>query len=538
MPQGQAGNFARFQQFADSVPDAFVAVGPSGDIVLVNAQTETLFGYARDELVGRPIEELVPDRLRGAHVGHRDGYFARPSTRPMGAGLDLFGRRRDGSEFPAEISLSTVDLGEGPLAIAAIRDVTERVQAERERLDLENELEARRRGELERERAELEEQVNQLRRLESIGQLAGGIAHDFNNVLGVILNYAQFVAEDIGEDSPAYADVEEIRRAAERAAALTRQLLIFSRREVVHTQILDLNEVITDLEKLLGRALGEHIRLEKQLEGELWPIEADPGQVEQVLVNLAVNARDAMPSGGRLRIETGNVDLSEERAGMHTVARPGPHVALSVSDDGAGMDPDVAERAFEPFFTTKPKGEGTGLGLSTVYGIVSEAGGAINLYSEPGMGTTVRVHLPATERAPGTVKTRRAAPETGQGERVLLVEDEDPVRRLTERILAANGYEVVSAPSGAAALERLSDGDGPFDLLLTDVVMPGILGPELADEATALRPELHVLFMSGYVHQMIERLESDREGFAFVEKPFGADDLLLGVRRALDGDPG
>jgi PAS domain S-box-containing protein len=358
----------QFEQFLEFAPDAIVGVGRSGHILLANAQTEALFGYARDELLGQAVEVLVPERWHDVHPRHRGGYFSDPRTRPMGAQLELFGRRRDGSEFPAEISLSSIETDDGLLAIAAIRDITERRA-------LEAQLEQARRLESAREKEVLETQLNQLRRLESVGQLAGGIAHDFNNLLGVILNYAAFVAESIDDGSPVLEDVDEIRRAAERGAALTRQLLIFSRREVVRPQVLDISQVVGELDKLLRRALGEHISLTTQFAPDLWAVEVDLGQFEQVLVNLAVNARDAMPNGGRLILETANVELDATYREIEHEVVPGRYVRLTVSDTGVGMDPEVAKRAFEPFFSTKPRGQGTGLGLTTVYGIVTEAGG-------------------------------------------------------------------------------------------------------------------------------------------------------------------
>ena len=328
----------KFEQFLEFAPDAIVGVAPSGTIVLMNQQAEALFGYSRDELIGQSIETLVPERFRKIHPKHRDGYFKEPRTRGMGAGVELYAVRKDGTEFPVEISLSSIDTGEGILATAAVRDITDRAESEREKA--------------------LQAQLDQARRLESVGQLAGGIAHDFNNILGVIMNYAEFVADELEEGSPARKDVDEIRRAAERAAALTRQLLIFSRREVVQPELLDLRQVVAELENLLHRALGERVELETRFAEDLAAVEADPGQIEQVLVNLAVNARDAMPDGGRLVIEVENAALDEEYAYMHPDTEPGAYVRLKVSDTGTGMDRETIQRAFEPFFTTKGKGEG------------------------------------------------------------------------------------------------------------------------------------------------------------------------------------
>jgi PAS domain S-box-containing protein len=507
------GGRSTFEQFLEFVPDAIVGVRRDGQIVLANGQATALFGYGREDLLGATIEALVPDRFKKAHVGHRSDYFREPRTRSMGAGAELFAERRDGTEFPVEVSLSHLELGGETIGIAAVRDISERTESEREKA--------------------LQEQLHRARRLESVGQLAGGIAHDFNNILGVIMNYAEFVADELEPGSKAQEDVEEIRRAAERAAALTRQLLIFSRREVVKPEVLYLREVVGELKNLLQRALGERVELDTRFAAEPMPVEIDAGQLEQVLVNLAVNGRDAMPEGGRLVIEVEPVELDEEYGYMHPDTEPGPYVCLKVSDTGIGMDAETADRIFEPFFTTKD--DGTGLGLATVYGIVTGAGGRIDVYSEPGIGTTVKAHLPAAKTQP---PARAAAPKrgpSGKGETVLVVEDEPGVRRMAERILTKGGYAVIGTTGGSEAMAICERNDRQIDLLLTDVIMPEMLGTELVERARGLRPDLRVIYMSGYSHEVLAPQALTENGdSSFIEKPFNARALLEAVRELLE----
>jgi len=370
--------------------------------------------------------------------------------------------------------------------------------------------------------------------LEVIGQLAGGIAHDFNNILGVIINYARFAAGGVPQDSAAHADIEEIRRAAERGVSLVRQLMILARRETGQETVFSLNELITGLDGFLRSTIGEHIRVERRLEPAIWPILEDPARVEQVLVNLAVNARDAMPEGGTLTFETENVNLTEADTLAEPAVEPGRFVRLLVSDTGVGMDSEVAARAFEPMFTTKSSGEGTGLGLATVYTIVSQSGGMISLASEPGAGTSIEIHLPATEQGPArATKPTRAAP-AGRGEAILIAEDDPAVRRVAERILSSAGYAVTSAGGGPEALELLDDGEYDVDLLLSDIVMPGMRGDDLARRAVAMRPGLHVLFMSGYSDQgPPDDLGPTSGSTSFIDKPFDAGTLLERIRELL-----
>jgi PAS domain S-box-containing protein len=514
-------------------PDAIVGIGRDGLIVLVNAQVDALFGYAREDLLGQSVEVLVPERFRDAHRFHRVGYFADPRTRPMGAELELFGRRRDGSEFPAEISLSSIETEDGTLAIAAIRDVSERVAADRERERLKTEA----------ERERLQNQLHQAQRLESLGQLAGGIAHDFNNLLAVIINYAAFIANDLdaasgidGDDRwhGTRDDVEQIRLAGERAAHLTHQLLSFARRDVVQPEVVDVNDVVGDIEQLLRRTLGEHVELHSSLAADLRPVLIDPGQLEQVLVNLAVNARDAMPDCGELRIDTANMDIDEDFAASRPGLSPGPHICLRVSDTGIGMSPETVQRALDPFFTTKPPGQGTGLGLATVYGIIQQAGGRLQIHSEPDVGSTFTVLLPATDHVTSPAKPLADSPVRRGEETILLVEDEQALREVTRRILKGAGYQVIVAENGPKALATASEHVGSIDLLLSDVIMPQMPGPQLAKRLLAERPSVRVLLMSGFAQPILDSGGHLDAGMALIEKPFSGPGLLAKVAQTLE----
>jgi signal transduction histidine kinase len=391
------------------------------------------------------------------------------------------------------------------------------------------------------ERAAAQDRLRHAERMESLGQLVGGIAHDFNNLLNVIGCFSDMVAEEVAglaaQDARLASvldDVEQVRGASQRAARLTRQLLIFARSDVVHPEVLSLNEVIAGLRELLRRTLGEHISLIIAPADGLWPVKADAGQLEQVLVNLAVNARDAMPGGGKLTIDTANIAVDEAYAQGRPGLAPGRYARLRVSDTGGGIPPEVLARVFEPFFTTKPKGKGTGLGLATFYGIVTGAGGHAQIYSEPGLGTVVTGLLPATsEEAPASAAPP-AAPPRGRGETILLVEDEPSLQELASRILTRNGYHVRAASTAAEAPGIAGDAGQPIDLLLTDVVMPEMLGNEVAKRVRAARPALPVLYMSGYAQPILETHGAFANEIDLLEKPFTEATLLTRVRRAID----
>jgi PAS domain S-box-containing protein len=499
------------------MPDAILGVEVDGKIGFTNLRADRLFDSQPGGLVGRQIESLLPARFRKAHLERRTQFFSKPHEAFARAHIQLYAQRLDGSEFPAEFSLAGIEVEGTSIALVAFRDTSDRLLTEQEQQLLNDEL-----------------SLNQSRRLESIGALAGGIAHDFNNLLGVIINYAE-LAGDAVDDGATKADIDEIKDSALRAAALTRQLLIFSRRDSISAVPVAINELLEDLEKLLRRTIGEQIALRTKFAPDLWTVVADPGQLEQIVVNLAVNARDAMPSGGLLEIESSNVDISADELPLHPDGpAPGRYVRLKISDSGVGMDPAVVDRAFEPFFTTKQQGHGTGLGLATVYGIVKQAGGSVFIDSVAGTGTSVNVFLPCTDATVSATSDQPPqAPREGHGEQILVVEDEDAVRRLVERVLNGRGFKIQSCPDADAALQLLRDEDLNIQMLLSDVVMPGMQGSDLARRARELRPDIKVLLMSGYSEEMVARIDGRRDGFDLVEKPFTREQLLAAVNSSL-----
>jgi PAS domain S-box-containing protein len=517
--------------------DPFISIDVDGRIIEWNQQAEAVFGWSRADVVGRPLAEtIVPERHRRAH---RDGLrrvVAGGEPHVLDRRVELTALRRDGAEIPVELALWRVTVGGADTFHGFLHDITERLalQAEREL----------RRAESERE--EYERRLHHSQRLESLGQLAGGVAHDFNNLLAVMGNYADFIAAAAtaaaGPDTSAEQrqrweevgrDVAQVRRAVERATRLTRQLLTFGRGDVIRPEVLDLNEVVSEVEQMLRRTIGERIELITDVDPDRLPVYADPGQIEQILINLAVNARDAMPDGGGLTIQTRAVRFDAGYACTHPGLEPGDYAQMRVSDTGIGMTPEVRQRAFEPFFTSKPKGYGTGLGLATVYGIVTHAGGQVQLYSEPGMGTTVTILLPVTDRVaerPRAV-TRKAAPAGWQT--VLVVEDDEAIREVTRRILARNGYQPLTASDSRHAIEIARDHPGPIHLLLTDVVMPHLLGTEVAAAVRQLRPAIRVLYMSGYALPVLANQGTLEPHAKLVEKPFTEPALLDRVREVL-----
>jgi PAS domain S-box-containing protein len=514
-------------------PDAMLAAVGDGTITMANAQAVQLYGYTVGELIGRPMKTLLPEEWRSGMVTESAGNRVDRRSRPAHREIKSAGLRRDGTEFPTEVRLSWLPTGQGTLVVAAVRDVSERLamEAEGERL----------RAAAEQDR--LQQRLQQSLRLESLGQLVGGVAHDFNNLLNVIVGYTDFTAEQLGalaaDDDriePVLADVEQVRTAAAQAIRVTRQLLTFSKSEAARREVLDMNEVVDSAGQLLRRSLGEQINLVISAEPELWRVEADRGQLEQVLVNVSLNARDAMPGGGRLTIETANTEVDAAYAAQRPGLEPGRYSRLAVSDTGTGMDPATLQRVFEPFFSTKERGRGTGLGLATVYGIVTGLGGTIDLYSEVGLGTTVSVLLPVTEQvAAAAVEPDRPREELrGHGETILLVEDEESLRAMASRILARNGYQVCAAEDGADAVRRAADPACPVDLLVTDMVMPGMLGVEVVARVRETRPQLPVLFISGYAQQVLDFHGIAAQDHDILQKPFAEAALLSRVRQALN----
>ena len=502
----------RFRAVLEASPNAVVAVDARGRIVYANPQVERTFGYRRDELIGQPIERLLPERVSERHVGHRDGFIAHPVARPMGIGLDLAGRRKDGDEVPVEISLSPVETEDGLQVFATVVDITARKAAEN--------------------------QLLQAQKLESIGRLAGGIAHDFNNMLFAIHGYAELLTQDLTatdqrqfDPKQALASVAAIGNAAERASALTGQLLAFSRQQVVSVKVLDLNDSVTTIQPMIRPLIGEHLNLSLKLDPAAGHVRADPGQIDQIVVNLVVNARDAMPNGGTVTIETGNVEFQEPYALEHFDVAAGPYVMLAVSDTGVGMDRATREHIFEPFFTTKEVGKGTGLGLATIYGIVRQAGGHIWLYSEPGHGSAFKLYFPRVDAPVEAAPLPTVVLTSGVG-RVLVVEDEAVVRDMTTQLLARAGYDIIAVANAAEALASTGP-DRPIDVLVTDVIMPNMSGIELAERMMDRHPHLGVVLLSGYTAETLDLARVTARGATFVPKPLTSNQLLQAVEHAM-----
>lgn len=630
----------------EAIPDAVAAVNRQGVIIQVNSQTEAMFGYTRDELIGQSVEMLVPERQRTQHHQHREGFHQQAKIRRMGSGLDLYARRRDGSEFPVEISLSPVATGNGSVVLSVIRDISDRKRIEQELRRAHEELDRRKTRELRDSQNRLalivdssqdaiigknldgiitqwnkgaeqmygytamemigrnisllcppdrpneipgilekirkgeavgyfesvrltkdgrrlnvsisvspiydaegkvvgasaiarnitaqkkiEDQLRQSQKMEAVGRLAGGVAHDFNNLLGIVTACTELLRSHVDGESLEY--VDNIREAAKRGASLTRQLLAFSRRQPVQTQILDLNERLKEVFKLLKPLMGDDVDVILLPRSAAAVVEADPGQLDQIVMNLAVNSRDAMPQGGKLIIETGVFDLDEAFGREHSMT-PGRYVMLAVSDNGSGMDETTRSRIFEPFFTTKESGKGSGLGLATVYGIVKQSSGHIWVYSEISHGTTFKIYLPSAENklGMGSEAHAEAIPAQRDGVTILLAEDDPIMRKLTRKMLEGHGYKVLEAIDGEAALDVIAKNSERIDLALTDVVMKGMNGPELVLRLMDSHPEMKVVYMSGYTGELVAH-QGLQSGIRLLEKPFTRAALLKMIDEAL-----
>jgi two-component system, cell cycle sensor histidine kinase and response regulator CckA len=485
--------------------DAVHIVNAEGVIVYSNEAVTRLLGWDTGEMVGRQSFEFVhPDDApeAGAELQQMAQIPGERRARVVRV------RHKNGS-YRAMDCIATNLLHDADIGgfVVNFRDITERLQ--------------------------MEEQLRHASKMEAVGRLAGGVAHDFNNILSVIVGFAQFVLDGLPADSPQRGDIMEIRDAGERAVVLTRQLLAFSRKQVLQPVVLDINDVVGRMDKMLRRLIGEDVQLVTRLSEGLGRTRTDPGQLEQIIVNLAVNARDAMPQGGKLTIETGNAELDETYIADHPGAQAGPHVYIAMSDTGIGMDAATRERIFEPFFTTKGLGRGTGLGLSTVYGIVQQSGGTIWVYSEPGHGSTFKIYLPQVSDPAGGHRPKLEAPKSVGTETLLVVEDEPGVSRLVQLVLQGAGYKVLMAGSGPEAIE-LHTKNADIRLLLTDVVLPGMGGPAIAAEIQKRSPSLKVVYMSGYTDNAIVHHGVLDAGVNFLEKPLRPDVLLKKIRAVLD----
>jgi two-component system cell cycle sensor histidine kinase/response regulator CckA len=507
-------HLASIVEFSDQ---AIVGHDMGGHVTSWNRAAEKLYGYRAEEVLGKHISLLMPVDLREEGVAVIERVRAGTAVDQ----LDTIRQRKDGSLVEVRITLSPLRDAAGAVVgvVGMASDLRERKRAE--------EMVSR-----------LREQLQQAQRVEAIGRLAGGVAHDFNNALSVVLTYSELVLQDLREGDPVRGDIVEIQRAGQRAARLTQQLLAFSRQQVLQPRVLDLNETLSGMRDMLQRLLGEDVELSLLTSNAIGRVNVDPGQVEQIIMNLAVNARDAMPDGGKLTIETSNFELDAEYAAAHLGATPGRYVLLAVCDTGTGMDADTQARIFDPFFTTKEQGKGTGLGLSTVLGIVQQSGGSISVYSEVGVGTTFKVYLPRTDRAveqPPSQFPPRA--DLGGSETILLVEDEERVREVAGAVLRRRGYEVLPAEDGEQALAVAEQHAEAIDLLITDVVMPRMSGRQLVERLAERRPGLRVLFMSGYTDDAIVHHGVLEQGVEFLQKPLTPNALLKRVREVLDRTP-
>jgi hypothetical protein len=505
-------SYLRFSTVTQSARDAIISTDTQGNITFWNRSAEATFGYTEAEVIGRPITTLVAESDRAAYKAALPDPSADNLT--FGHIIEVTGLRKDGGRFPSEFSLAALHGRDGTAFTAVVRDVIERKQSQ----------------EILRQR---EEQLRQAQKMEAIGRLAGGVAHDFNNLLMAIHGYAEMLIHNLAPGDERRADAEEIVKAADRAAGLTRQLLAFSSRQVITQQAVALDQLVLSMQNMLQRVIGPEIHISTEVWPDLTPVLADTTQVEQILVNLVINARDAMPGGGKIAIELRNVEIDKIGVAAHPGLQTGDYVEMSITDTGTGMDADTLSRIFEPFFTTKESGKGTGLGLATVYGIVQQNSGAIEVHSRIGHGTTFYIYLPRATDLGKPAPMIAANPAAGS-ETILLVEDDDRVRALVSSMLRKNSFKVLLASAGDQALEIAARYRGCIHLLLTDVMMPGLNGRMLSERLTATRPETRVLYMSGYSDDDIMRLGVKKAAAHFIQKPFSVDALVHKIRETLN----
>jgi two-component system, cell cycle sensor histidine kinase and response regulator CckA len=534
-----------FQTLFESSPDAIFIEDIAGNVLDCNPAAAGLHGMPREEIVGKNVLDLVPPEHRGRLVTlETDG----PNE------FEGFSLTADGRAVPVSIRTSRIQYFDQPALLLHVRDITEykrfeeeqqrandeleyRVQSRTEALAHANEIlraEIAERNRTEEARRQLETQVQGAHKMEAVGRLAGGVAHDFNNLLTVIIGRCEVLLGRLSTNHPMRPDLLLIYEAAQKAASVTRQLLAFGRKQVLQPRILDLNAVIGNMETMLRSLTKDNVMLTTDFCEDLWSIEADRGQIEQVLMNLVVNALDAMPDGGNLLIRTRNIELDGSPEGFGFIVKTGHYVMFAVQDTGRGMDSATLSHIFEPFFTTKDKTSGSGLGLPTVYGIVKQSGGYITASSRPGEGSTFKVYLPGLLKEPEPLDDHERVTLAPEGtETILVAEDSDLVRQLTREMLEVRGYKVLEACNGKEALEICKTYDGPIDLTLSDVVMPGMTGRELAERVKQIRPNVKILLMSGYTDE-ISKAGFLHPGLHFIEKPFTSNSLALKIREVLD----
>jgi two-component system, cell cycle sensor histidine kinase and response regulator CckA len=498
---------AKFRTIGMSAPDALILINDEGMVEYWNPAAERMFGYSASEMQGVKIHDIVmPESYRSRFQRAFLKFQETGTGEAIGRIVELTAKRKNGAEFPMEIAVNPILIQGKYWASAIIRDITDRKYAQ--------------------------EQLAQASKMEAIGRLAGGVAHDFNNLLTTILGYSEMIQSQLVDGDPLRSEIEEIHKAGERAASLTQQLLAFSRKQVIKPRVIDINATVREAQKMLGRLIGENIHLVFNLDSNVGHIKMDPHQIDQILLNLVINSRDAMPRGGTVAIATANFE-STSANNSHLDISPGSYIELSVADTGLGMDEEIKTKLFEPFFSTKEKSKGTGLGLAMVYGVVKQNGGTISVDSEPGVGTRFRIYLPRIDDPPSvSAPPHRVVSQSGN-ETVLLVEDNDMVRRLTQQILVRLGYTVIDACNGQEAA-KISAQYPTIHLLLSDVIMPGMNGVDLYSRLQKAHPLMKALFMSGYAEDVIMRQDVLPAGSEFIQKPFNTEDLAIRVRQVLD----